>query len=103
MARTVSPGQSWETLIASESQLLEYFLDGSSTFASVKVGAGFDAVQNAHNLQFRYSLADGREFTGAVVYAAASAAILTAVPEPDALALFLGFLTLGGLVLLRSR
>ncbi len=98
--RTVSSGQSWETLIASESQLLEYFLDGSSTFASAKVGAGFDAVQNTRDLQFRYSLADGREFTGAVVYAAASAANSAAVPEPKSLVL-LGLFSLGGLVLLR--
>jgi hypothetical protein len=99
--RTVSPGQSWETLIASESQLLEYFLEGSSNFASAQVGAGFDTIQNTRDLQFRYSLADGREFTGAVGYTTASAASFATVPEPHTLAILLGLLSAGGLVFVR--
>lgn len=73
-------GGSWETLIADDDQLLEYYLLGSSTFASRSIGHGYNVAQGATNLSFVYSDSLGQEFDGAVNYVSTSNA--TSVPEP---------------------
>lgn len=75
-------GGSWETLIANDDQLLEFFLLGSSTFASQSIGFGYDTNQGAGNLSFTYSNSSDQELVGAVSYVSSGSAA-SAVPEPS--------------------
>ena len=78
--QSLAPGDSWETLIASNKQLLEFYLDGSSTFSSRSIGAGYNASIDARDLAFTYTTSDGRQLTGIVQYVTGGAA--AEVPEP---------------------
>ncbi|MGD9637086.1 MAG: lysyl oxidase family protein, partial [Pirellulales bacterium] len=53
--QSLAAGQSWETLIASNKQLLEFYLEGSSNFASKAIGLGYNTAIGARDLSFTYS------------------------------------------------
>ncbi|MGL4512355.1 MAG: lysyl oxidase family protein [Lacipirellulaceae bacterium] len=82
--RSVSAGGSWETLIASDNQLLEFFLDGQSSFTTASIGAAFDAGSTSRDLRFVYSDATGQEVEGVVAYV--TGAPPRTVPEPSGVA-----------------
>lgn len=88
-------GSTWLTLLGTESQLIESYLQGSSSFAADRsIGAGFDAAQGTRDLQFTYATLAGEKGTGFVQYVNLPA--VAAVPEPAAAAVLtvasLGFL-----------
>jgi hypothetical protein len=92
--RMLEIGQSWETVIALDDQLLEFFLTGSSTFDEQSIGAGYDTNVDARDLTFAYTLSDGREFAGFVTYIGDGPAPTSGVPEPHAgCLLFVGAMT----------
>jgi hypothetical protein len=86
--RRIEDGQSWETLIASNSQLMEFFLLGNSTFASRTIGYGYNPAVGDQNLTFRYTLAGGLEFAGTVRYVSAGLGAAV-VPEPVSGSMFM--------------
>ena len=67
-AKALAAGESWETLIGTNKQLLEFYLSGSSTFGSRSIGAGYNTAIDARDLTFKYSMANGQEFVGIVRY-----------------------------------
>lgn len=85
--QSIAPGNSWETLIGSNKQLLEFYLTGSSTFASRSIGAGYNPSIDARDLSFTYTSSDGRQLTGIVQYVTGAGA--AAVPEPTTLTLLI--------------
>jgi hypothetical protein len=98
--QTADAGSTWLTLLATESQLIESYLQGSSTFAADRsIGAGFDAVQGTRDLKFAYTTLAGEKGTGFVQYVNLPA--VAAVPEPAAAAL-ISIASLG-LLLIRPR
>ncbi len=80
---TLAEGESWETLISSTGQLLEFFLLGSSTFASRSIGTGYNTTLDKRDLVFTYTSADHQEFVGTVRYFS-GAGLGSSVPEPAA-------------------
>lgn len=78
-AASVGLSQSWESVIAEEGLLYEFFLGGESTFEDESVGRVFDTVGGVQDLRFTYSLANGQEIQGGVVYVGS-----TSIPEPAA-------------------
>ncbi|MEN1680853.1 MAG: PEP-CTERM sorting domain-containing protein [Planctomycetota bacterium] len=68
---------------------MEFFLGGSSSFASAAIGKGYNQQLDLRNLSFSYALSDGQQLTGSVVYSTGGATP-RAVPEPSALALLAG-------------
>ena len=80
--QSISAGQSWESLIATDKQLLEFYLAGNSTFASRSIGPGYNTSLDARDLTFSYSSADGSESTGIVRYVGGAGAAMLLVPEP---------------------
>ena len=97
---SVAPGESWETIIAQDNQVLEFFLDGSSTFSTASVGEGYDTQQGATDLKFTYSTDTGAEFEGEVVYTTSNTRSAS-VPEPTSQLLL--SLTMGASLLHRCR
>jgi hypothetical protein len=85
--QSLPPGDSWETLIASNKQLLEFYLNGSSTFSSRSIGAGYNPSLEARDVTFTYTTSDGRQLAGIVQYVTGAGA--AAVPEPTTLVLLL--------------
>jgi hypothetical protein len=85
--QNLAPGDSWETLIATNKQLLEFFLTGSSTFSSRSIGTGYDPSIDSRDLTFTYTTFDGRQLTGIVQYVTGAGA--AAVPEPTSLVLLI--------------
>jgi hypothetical protein len=81
--QSLAEGQSWETLIATNQQLLEFYLLGSSTFTSHSIGAGYNTAVDARDLAFTYTTADGQEFLGVVRYVSGSGLASTVAPEPS--------------------
>jgi hypothetical protein len=79
---SLAQGESWETLIATNSQLLEFYLLGSSTFASRSIGGGYKTSIDARDLIFKYSMADSQELVGTVRYVSGAASATSMVPEP---------------------
>jgi hypothetical protein len=65
---SLAHGDSWETLIASNEHLLEFYLLGNSTFSAKSIGHGYNTAIDARDLLFKYSMADGQEFSGVVRY-----------------------------------
>ena len=95
--QTADAGSTWLTLLGTESQLIESYLQGSSAFAADRaIGAGFDAAQGTRDLQFTYTTLAGEKGTGAVQYV--NLPPVAAIPEPTAAALIsiasLGLLSL---------
>jgi Lysyl oxidase len=84
---SVAAGQSWESLIGTNQQLLEFFLLGNSTFASHSIGGGYNTAIDARDLTFKYSMADGQEYAGIVRYVSGAGVGSSAVPEPAAWAM----------------
>ena len=80
--QSLAAGQSWESIINTNKQLLEFFLLGSSTFASRSVGIGYNTAIDARDLAFKYSMAGGQEFIGVVRYVSGAGAGSSTVPEP---------------------
>jgi hypothetical protein len=98
--QTSDAGSTWLTLLGTESQLIESYLQGSSTFATDRtIGAGFDAVQGTRDLQFTYTTLAGEKGTGFVQYVNLPA--VAAIPEPTAIALC--SIASLGLLLMRPR
>jgi Lysyl oxidase len=90
---SIAEGDSWETLNSSNKQLLEFYLSGSSTFASRSIGRGYDTSIDAKDLSFTYSSANGSEAVGLVRYVTSAAGQgASAVPEPASWAMLLGAL-----------
>lgn len=88
-------GESWETLIANDHQLMEFYLLGSSTFESHAIGSGYDTATDARDLSFAYTASDGHEFSGVVRYVSANASSSLAIPEPaTAMMLLAGAVTI---------
>ncbi|QDV79285.1 hypothetical protein K2D_28980 [Planctomycetes bacterium K2D] len=81
---SVGLSQSWETVIAEDSLLYEFFLGGESTFESESIGKVYDQSGGVPDLRFTYALANGQEIQGGVVYVGA-----LSVPEPSAMTLLL--------------
>ena len=79
-------GESWETLIAEDNHLLEFFLSGSSTFQTQAIGSGYNTAVGSTSLAFKYTDSSFQEFVGAVVYSASNSSVST-VPEPSAIAI----------------
>ncbi|QDT73030.1 LamG-like jellyroll fold domain-containing protein [Lacipirellula limnantheis] len=93
-------GSTWLTLLGTESQLIESYLQGSSTFAADRaIGAGFDAAQGTRDLQFTYATIAGEKGVGFVQYV--NLPTIAAIPEPTALTI--AALAGLGLILNRSR
>ena len=86
---SLAQGQSWETLIGTNGQLLEFYLLGSSTFTSRSIGSGYNIAIDARDLTFKYSMADEQEFVGIVRYVSGAGLGLSLVPEPAPWALIL--------------
>jgi len=82
LGESLAGGESWETLIAADDQLLEFFLLGSSSFGSQPIGAGYNTAIGAQNLSFSYTDSNGQKFAGAIAYVSNSSAA-AAVPEPS--------------------
>ncbi|MBN1855116.1 MAG: PEP-CTERM sorting domain-containing protein [Pirellulales bacterium] len=64
-------GQAWETVGASEKQLVEAFLLGDTDFnagSQTYLGAGFDPDQGVQDIMFRYSTVGGALYAGFVEY-----------------------------------
>jgi hypothetical protein len=80
--RSLADGESWETLIATDEQFLEFFLLGDSTFASRSVGAGYNTIVDERDLVFTYSDVSGQEYVGTVRYVSDAGLGAAAVPEP---------------------
>ena len=80
--KSLAEGQSWETLIATNKQLLEFYLLGSSTFASRSIGGGYNTAIDARDLTFKYSIANDQEFVGIVRYVSGAGLASSNVPEP---------------------
>ncbi|MEX0611577.1 MAG: lysyl oxidase family protein [Pirellulales bacterium] len=81
--------ESWETLISTNQQFLEFFLLGSSTFASQTIGAGYNTAIDGRDLTFTYTTVGDQEFVGIVRYVSGAGLGSSAVPEPAAGAMFL--------------
>lgn len=81
-AQQLAAGQSWETLIATNNQLLEYYLLGNSTFATRSIGFGYNFAVDARDLVFKYSTAAHQEFTGIVYYVSGAGLGTAEIPEP---------------------
>lgn len=81
-AQQLTAGQSWETLIATNNQLLEFFLLGNSTFATRSIGTGYNAAIDARDLVFTYSTSAHQEFTGIVRYVSGAGLGAAEIPEP---------------------
>jgi len=79
---SLAEGQSWETLIGTSKQLLEFYLLGNSTFASRSIGGGYNAAIDARDLTFKYSMANDQEFVGVVRYVSGAGLGSSTVPEP---------------------
>jgi hypothetical protein len=80
LGQSSDSGSEWLTFLATEGRLLESYLFGTTTFASdVTLGAGYDAIQDARDLVFRYTTSAGEVVTGAVVYSPA----VQVTPEPN--------------------
>lgn len=80
--RSLAAGESWESLIGTNKQLLEFYLTGSSTFAAQSIGYGYNTTLGAEDLSFTYSSADGTELPGIVRYVGGAGANAATVPEP---------------------
>ncbi len=78
---SLSIGESWETLVATDEQLLEFFLLGSTSFTQVTIGNAYNTSNGATNLLFNYTQATGEEMSGVVIYTGQVSAV--AVPEPS--------------------
>jgi hypothetical protein len=65
---SLAHGESWETLIAANDHLLEFYLLGNSTFSNKSIGNGYNPAIDARDLTFKYSMANGQEFNGLVRY-----------------------------------
>lgn len=64
-------GESWDTFAASDSQLTEAYLSGSSAFDTNRtesLGIGYNTGVDARDLTFEYTVADGRTLFGAIEY-----------------------------------
>ena len=98
--KALAAGESWETLIGTNKQLLEFYLLGSSTFGSRSIGAGYNTAIDARDLTFKYSMANGQEFVGIVRYVSGAGLGSSTVPEPTSceilLAGIVSFLPCGG-------
>ena len=81
---SVAAGGSWETLIANDDQLLEFFLGGASDLPSTSIGQSYDTSKDGQDLRFVYSLEDGTTVEGAVVYQSGPTPRIetSGVPEP---------------------
>ncbi len=76
------PASTWLTFLATESQLIESYLFGSSVFAADQtIGAGYDTADDRRDLVFTYTTTDNERFTGQVRYVNVPSAV-AAVPEP---------------------
>ena len=82
-------GSSWETLVASEDQLLEFYLLGDSTLEAQSIGYGYNTTAGSNELSFIYSNVDGDEFVGAVTYVSNSQAAAASVPEASSVSLLI--------------
>jgi hypothetical protein len=80
--QSLGEGQSWETLIAANDQLLEFYLLGSSTFGSKSIGFGYNTIIDERDLVFMYTAASGQEFAGTVRYVTGAGSSSSVVPEP---------------------
>ena len=84
--QTTDVGSTWLTLLGTESQLIESYLQGSSTFAADRtIGAGFDVAQGTRDLQFTYTTLAGEKGVGAIQYI--NLPPIAAIPEPTTAAL----------------
>ncbi|MCC7085780.1 MAG: hypothetical protein IT427_12325, partial [Pirellulales bacterium] len=93
--QVLADGQSWETVIASNGQLLEFFLLGNSTFSTRSIGSGYNTTVDARDLVFQYSTAGNQEHTGIVRYVAGAGLGTSEVPEPSACSLLIVSLLIG--------
>lgn len=93
--QNLAAGESWESLIDTNKQLLEYFLLGSSTFASRSIGVSYNTTIDARDVAFKYSVAGGQEFSGLVRYVSGPGSGSSIVPEPASWAtLMLGMIVI---------
>jgi hypothetical protein len=66
---TTDPGSTWLTFLATDSQLIESYLYGSSTFGADRpLGFGYDATKDRRDLIFTYTTLSGEKSVGAVSY-----------------------------------
>jgi hypothetical protein len=81
-------GSTWNTLLATNHQLIEAYLLGSTPLdGPISLGTGYRPQVDARDLSFRYLTSDGESLEGAVRYVGGVTA--QAVPEPTALWLLL--------------
>ncbi|MEO2047014.1 MAG: hypothetical protein ABGX16_10610 [Pirellulales bacterium] len=82
-----APGSTWQTFLATNEQLIEAYLLGSSTFASDQsIGTGYNTALDARDLAFTYTTDSGESKVGVVQYVN-TASPVTAIPEPSTLCL----------------
>ncbi len=96
--QSVGEGESWETLISTNKQFLEFYLLGSSTLASRSIGLGYNTSVGAQDLSFSYSSADGSELPGIVRYVTGAGGVAAPVPEPASWAILLTAIAAAGFV-----
>jgi hypothetical protein len=93
LGATTASGSTWESFLATDQQLIEAYLLGSSIFASDQsLGSGYNTAIDARDLVFTYTNDAGESQDGLVQYVNTGGGVVP-VPEPSALCL----LTLFGL------
>ena len=97
--QNLAAGESWEALIDTNKQLLEFFLLGNSTFASRSIGNSYNTAIAARDLTFKYSVAGDQEFVGSVRYVSGAGQASSVLPEPATWATFV----LGMMLIPRRR
>lgn len=81
LGATSDAASTWQTFLATDKQLIESYLFGSSTFAADRaLGAGYNQNKDLRDLVFSYTTLAGEKMTGAVNYVNVPPA--SSVPEP---------------------
>lgn len=81
---TTDPGSTWLTFLATDGQLIESYLYGSSTFAVGRtLGVGYNTAKDRRDLTFTYTTLAGEKAVGAVTYVNLPPGTAQ-VPEPRA-------------------
>ena len=83
LGKTSAPGSTWQSFLATDEQLIESYLLGSTTFANDQsLGSGYNSAVDARDLIFSYTTESGESEVGLVQYVNTGGAG-TAVPEPS--------------------
>lgn len=92
---TANPAEAdWHTFLATDRQLIESYLSGSTTFLmDTQLGVAYDVVRDSRDLEFSYTTLAGELLDGIVTYSDATLEA-KAIPEPSPWTLLTGTLLL---------